>query len=169
MRLRGVASVPATVAAWEPLAPLCGAAPATAGVEPLVRRALARGRGGRSWWTTWIVRRITWVRTSATCVPDPDRDPDPSVAGLSAKAASAPAASAAARDAIRELVGRRGISVLSVVCNDCAERLSKHSPRPGKALAKLCALVVAAPAALAFAFSSSAPGFVLAARPGPRP
>ena len=107
---------------------------AGAGVRPRARC------GGRSWWTTWIVRRITCVRTSATCVPDPPPDLDRCVAGRSASAASAPATSAAAREAIRVLVGRRGIWCLVRRCAEhCAPAALQAPPSPGKALAKLSA------------------------------
>jgi hypothetical protein len=57
--------------AWAPLVALLGANPDPAeprpGSAPWVIAVFEPDRlcGGRSWRTTWIVRLITWVRTSA--------------------------------------------------------------------------------------------------------
>ncbi len=130
-RLRGAAETALAELAADPLEPVCTAAlPPPA--PPAARRAVLRGRGGRSWWTTWIVRRITCVRTSATGVLAPLAD-GACAPGRTANAASAPATSAAASEAMCELLGRRGIRWLVL----STKTLSGAPPRAAQAPAKL--------------------------------
>jgi len=76
VRLRGATPAPLGAAAEAcPLDADRGAAADLAPDTEPARPAVWRGRGGRSWRTTWIVLRITCVRTSATCAAPALRDP----------------------------------------------------------------------------------------------
>ena len=129
--------------AWVGLVAVRGAAAGCADVvgEPPPRTAPApeplRLRGGRSWRTTWMVRLITWVRTSAagccSCAVEGVAEEPP----RSTYAASAPATSVAARAGIRVVALRRMCWLLGGLHMHCEWCPSSGAQAAGKALAKL--------------------------------
>jgi hypothetical protein len=89
-----------------------------------------------SWRMTWIVRRITWVRTSTAGLRAASVAVDVPAAGLSANAARPPATAAMAMATMREYFLRIANASESLGRRDCGGCRVMGQPSEGKRSAK---------------------------------